>query len=102
MTLNLSIEEKEKLMKTMGEKHPIFATVNRMIDSLPCGMKGLLQIQETIDELKNFEGSDEEFYTLLRNKRTAFRKSNGLEDFTEDEFEKFNEIAKFVKKMSSE
>jgi len=103
--MSLTIEEKEKLMKSLAEKHPAIATINKMInDYFPYGLKGILQIEEDIEELKSFEGTDEEFTLLMRKKRDEFRKRNGIEDIaiSDDEREKFENIAKLVKIITNE
>jgi len=96
----LSIEEKEELMRALAVKHPVFATLNNMIEgAFPAGLTGMLQIQEDIEEFKSFEGTDEEFTELLKNKRKAFRQKNDIEDIdiSDEDVEKFTNAAKLVK-----
>ena len=95
-----TIEEQEKIMRALASKHPLFAMINTMIDdSFSYGLAGMLQIQEDIEELKSFEGTDEEFTELLRNKRKAFRQKNDIEDIdiSDEDMEKFTNAAKLVK-----
>ena len=102
----LTPEEEAQIIRKVASKHPILQTVIAMADNtMPYGLEGMLDMQKDIDDLKTFEGTDDEFTQLLRNKRDAFRKKHNLtddNDMTEEEELKYKAVANLVKDLTTE
>ena len=102
----LTPEEEEQIIRKTASKHPILQTVIAMADNtMPYGLEGMLDMQKDIDDLKTFEGTDDEFTQLLRNKRDTFRKKHNLtddNDMTEEEEQKYKAVANLVKDITTD
>lgn len=102
----LTTEQEAELLRNLAAKHPLIASVTAMIDnSMPYGLEGMLEIQKDIEEIKTFEGDTDAFNQMLRDKRTAFRKKHNLteaNDMTEEEEQKYKQIAKLVKEITKD
>lgn len=102
----LTTEQEAELLRNLAAKHPIVATAVNMIDSvMPYGLEGMLEIQKDIEEIKNFEGDNDAFTQMLRDKRTAFRKKHNLteaNDMTEEEELKYKAVANLVKEITKD